>query len=673
MACYGIQNLTTLGEANTTNYQWESPRIHDFAKIAQKISYPTSYTNTANLHLINDPFTIMEGFVHDWPTPPPTDIPLHMDLVSELQGDGGFEPQTRARSNTWPCPRPENFVEPSDDLDSTKASNQQLASADSQQTIQSINTAKKNSSRRNAWGNLSYADLITHAIGSATDKRLTLSQIYEWMVQNVPYFKDKGDSNSSAGWKNSIRHNLSLHNRFMRVQNEGTGKSSWWMLNPDAKPGKSVRRRAASMETSRYEKRRGRAKKRVEALRQAGITGLNDATPSPSSSVSEGLDHFSESPLHSGNFQLSPDFRQRASSNASSCGRLSPIPALIGLEPDWSFGADYTSTNITPAQAASMDQLAGSIAEVKLPKDILQGFSAASGMPTQPPPPYQAPQTYSLNGPVVSQGYSLQPQQCLLHRSLTCSCLHNSRDGLSPNSVTTTMSPAYPNSEPSSDSLNTYSNVVLDGGNAANDNGANLMVQQQQQQQQQQRQQQQQQQQQQQSLNTNLEDNNCASTLIGQCMEALNNEPQIDEFTLDSFQPGLDCNLEELIRQEMSIDGMLDINIPFTADPSSVANDTANLVNSALGGANNTHQQQQQQHQQQLNQLQAQLPQQQQQQQQQQLMPSLLNSIASNNNNNNNNNSNMLELPTATPTQTNLNARVQYSQASVVTPPSWVH
>lgn len=67
-----------------------------------------------------------------------------------------------------------------------------------------MSAAKKNSSRRNAWGNLSYADLITHAIGSATDKRLTLSQIYEWMVHNVPYFKDKGDSNSSAGWKVSF-------------------------------------------------------------------------------------------------------------------------------------------------------------------------------------------------------------------------------------------------------------------------------------------------------------------------------------------------------------------------------------------------------------------------------------------------------------------------------------
>lgn len=64
--------------------------------------------------------------------------------------------------------------------------------------------AKKNTSRRNAWGNLSYADLITQAISSASETRLTLSQIYEWMVQNVPYFKDKGDSNSSAGWKVSV-------------------------------------------------------------------------------------------------------------------------------------------------------------------------------------------------------------------------------------------------------------------------------------------------------------------------------------------------------------------------------------------------------------------------------------------------------------------------------------
>jgi len=172
---------------------------------------------------------------------------------------------------------------------------------------------------------MSYADLITQAINGSPEKRLTLSQIYDWMVQNVPYFKDKGDSNSSAGWKNSIRHNLSLHNRFMRVQNEGTGKSSWWMINPDAKPGKAARRRATSMETQKYEKKRGRVKKKIEQLKN----GLNvdQTSPSPSSSVSEGLDMFPDSPLHH-TFQLSPEFRPRASSNASSCGRLSPIPAV---------------------------------------------------------------------------------------------------------------------------------------------------------------------------------------------------------------------------------------------------------------------------------------------------------------------------------------------------------
>lgn len=74
----------------------------------------------------------------------------------------------------------------------------------------SSSSSKKNSSRRNAWGNYSYADLITQAISSAQDNRLTLSQIYEWMVQNIPYFKDKGDSNSSAGWKVSLTHYITF-------------------------------------------------------------------------------------------------------------------------------------------------------------------------------------------------------------------------------------------------------------------------------------------------------------------------------------------------------------------------------------------------------------------------------------------------------------------------------
>ena len=125
-------------------------------------------------------------------------------------------------------------------------------------------------------------------------------------------------------FQNSIRHNLSLHSRFVKVQNEGTGKSSWWMINPDAKTGKCTRRRA-TLETSKYEKKRGRAKKKVEALR----SGL-EHTPSPSSSLGDGLDvRFPESPLHSaggpGYLAGPTDYRQRTNSSASSCGRLSPL------------------------------------------------------------------------------------------------------------------------------------------------------------------------------------------------------------------------------------------------------------------------------------------------------------------------------------------------------------
>lgn len=126
--------------------------------------------------------------------------------LSEL--DLNFEPQTRARSNTWPLPRPENYVEDPPSIKCEEVDNYYQLDIKSPNVVGGPSIPglpggqlKKNSSRRNAWGNLSYADLITQAISSTPEKRLTLSQIYEWMVHNIPYFNDKGDSNSSAGWK----------------------------------------------------------------------------------------------------------------------------------------------------------------------------------------------------------------------------------------------------------------------------------------------------------------------------------------------------------------------------------------------------------------------------------------------------------------------------------------
>lgn len=42
----------------------------------------------------------------------------------------------------------------------------------------------------------SYANLITFAINSADRKRMTLNEIYQWICENFPYYKDAGN-----GWK----------------------------------------------------------------------------------------------------------------------------------------------------------------------------------------------------------------------------------------------------------------------------------------------------------------------------------------------------------------------------------------------------------------------------------------------------------------------------------------
>lgn len=217
---------------------------------------------------------------------------------------------------------------------------------------------KSSSSRRNAWGNMSYADLITKAIESSPENRLTLSQIYDWMVKSVPYFKDKGDSNSSAGWKNSIRHNLSLHSRFIRVQNEGTGKSSWWMLNPEGgKSGKSPRRRAVSMDNnSKFTKSRGRAAKKKLSL-QGGPEGGADSPGSHSKWPGSPNSHSND------DFDAWNSFRPRTSSNASTLsGRLSPFMPEDDLgEADVHMGYPGAPGTKMTATLPSLTEMTGSL------------------------------------------------------------------------------------------------------------------------------------------------------------------------------------------------------------------------------------------------------------------------------------------------------------------------
>ncbi|OTF70879.1 hypothetical protein BLA29_010934, partial [Euroglyphus maynei] len=59
------------------------------------------------------------------------------------------------------------------------------------------------------------------------DEKMVLADIYQYIMDNYSYFRNRG-----PGWRNSIRHNLSLNDCFVKSGRSANGKGHYWAIHP---------------------------------------------------------------------------------------------------------------------------------------------------------------------------------------------------------------------------------------------------------------------------------------------------------------------------------------------------------------------------------------------------------------------------------------------------------
>ncbi|OXA59952.1 forkhead box protein A2-B isoform X2 [Folsomia candida] len=118
----------------------------------------------------------------------------------------------------------------------------------------------------------SYISLITMSIQSSNSKMLTLSEIYQFIQDHFPFYRQ-----NQQRWQNSIRHSLSFNDCFIKVPRtpDRPGKGSFWSLHPDS---------GNMFENGCYLRRQKRFKDdKKEAVRAAHRATVNDQQQSISS------------------------------------------------------------------------------------------------------------------------------------------------------------------------------------------------------------------------------------------------------------------------------------------------------------------------------------------------------------------------------------------------------